>query len=319
MPDAPTYEPVPYWGRIPHGMTFGCEATSVAVGPDDRVYVFNRGSHPLMVFDPDGNVLEAWSDPKVFGRPHGIRVADDHTLLLADDRDHVVEHRTLEGELLFSFGEKGNPHPKQGLGDGKLFNRPTDIAVHRPTGDIFISDGYGNSRVHRFTAQGEHVTSWGELGTYPGQFGLPHGIVVTPDDRVLVVDRENYRIQSFTLDGEFIELWWVHRPFCIDVGRGTDPLLYIGEAGSAIPNRKGLPRLGNRISVRRLDGTEVAAFGADLPGFGPDQFNGIHSVAVDSHGDVYIAEGSNSFVADLDGPPPRGEWPTLRKWRLVTS
>jgi hypothetical protein len=319
VPDKMLYEPVPFWGKVPHGMTFRGSATSVAVDRQDRVYVFNRGSHPLMVFDPDGNMLEAWSDPGQFGRPHSIRINDDDTMFLVDDGDHVIEKRSLDGEIVLNLGEKGNPYAWEGGGTGRLFNRPTDIGVHPSTGDLFVCDGYGNSRIHRFTAAGGHVTSWGEAGTDPGQFSLPHGIAVTPDDRVLVVDRENFRIQVFSLEGEFLEHWWIHRPFCISIGRQEEPLVYIGQGRSVIPNRKGVPRLGSRISVHRLDGTEVARFGDDLPGFEPQQFMGLHSIAVDSRGDVYVAEVANAWIADLTEPPPLGEWPSLRKWRLVTA
>jgi hypothetical protein len=184
---------------------------------------------------------------------------------------------------------------------------------------MFVCDGYGNSRVHRFTGDGEHVTSWGEAGTDPGQFSLPHGIAVAPDGNVLVADRENFRIQVFSPDGEYVDYWWVHRPFCISLGRQETPLVYIGQARSVIPNRQGVPRLGSRISVHTLDGDEVGRFGADLPGFEPDQFMAPHSVAVDSRGDVYVAEVSNAWIADLKEPPPLGEWPSLRKWRLVSE
>ena len=134
--------------------------------------------------------------------------ADDN-LYLADDDDHVVEKRTTSGEVIFRLGERGKPAAWQ---EGDPFNRPTDIVVHPESRDIFISDGYGNSRVHKYDAEGTYITSWGEPGWMDGQFSLPHNICMLGDDRVIVCDRENFRIQIFDLDGEFVGQKHMHRP-----------------------------------------------------------------------------------------------------------
>ncbi len=312
----PRWEPVPFWAKIPHGMTFRGSATSVAVDSQDRVYVFNRGSHPLMVFDPDGNLLEAWDDPTMVTRPHSIFIDADDNLWLIDDGGSFIDKRTRGGELLLRLGTKDQPAPRE---SGEPFNRPCDLGVHPLTGDLFIADGYGNSAIHRFSGEGERITSWGRSGSDPGEFSLPHHLLVTADDRILVCDRENFRVQIFDPDGKFLEQWHLHRPFCIAFGSAAAPYLFVGEARSAIPNRRGVARLGAQVKALTPDGQEVARFGAEQPGFGDDEFMGIHGIAVDSRGDVYIAEVCEAWIADLKEPPPRGEWVSLRKWRLVPS
>jgi hypothetical protein len=312
----PKYEPVPLWGMIPHGITFRGSATSVSVDAQDRVYVFNRGNYPLLIFDPDGNLLD-YSQVNSYGRPHGITI-DDGDMFLSDDGAHFIEKRTLDGKLLFTLGERGNPVARHSGGDGSRFNRPTDLAVHPYTRELFVSDGYANSRIHRYSPEGTHIKSWGEPGSSPGQFSVPHSIVVTADDRVIVCDRENFRIQVFSVDGEFLELWHQHRPAAIGMSAAPRPLFFVCEH-SPHKIQKGVPNLGACIRVLEQDGTEITSFGAELPGHQPGEFMEPHSIAVDSRGDVYIAEVCNSWIANLGEPPPLGEWPSLRKWRRVSE
>ena len=156
------FEPEFGWAKLPHPMTFK-EATAVAVDSKDNVYVFNRGMWPVMVFDPEGNLTTDWGKGE-FDRAHGIRTDKDDNLYMADDLAHMVEKRTSDGKLIFRLGERGKPAAFQ---EGEPFNRPTDIAIHPDTGDLFITDGYGNSRVHRFDKDGKHILSWGEPGSRP--------------------------------------------------------------------------------------------------------------------------------------------------------
>ncbi|MCH7740218.1 MAG: peptidylglycine alpha-amidating monooxygenase [Chloroflexi bacterium] len=315
MPQTPTsstvFEPVIGWPAIPHGLAFK-EATSVAVGPDDHVYVFNRGRNPLMVFEQSGRFVETWGAGD-FQRPHGAYSAPDGDLFLIDDLDHSVKKMTTGGDLIFVLGTPGTPAEWQA---GGTFNRPTDAWISPVSGDLFITDGYGNSRVHRFRPDGTHVLSWGEPGTGPGQFSLPHGIIVTKDGRVVVCDRENFRLQVFTEDGEFIQQVHMHRPMAIALGRGDDEAIYVGEAGPP-PVQQGVPRLGQRVSVLDSEFNKITHFGADLPGEAPDQFLAPHGIAVDSEGSVYVAEVAYTAYGSLQDPPR--EVISLRKWSRVSG
>jgi len=325
------YEPVPNWGRIPHGVWMR-EATSVAVDSDDLVYVFNRGNSPMIVFDPAGNAVDMWGndEPQAgmrafvdpygnamhgwagnrFLRPHMVRVDHEDNLWLIDDRGHRIYKTDKKGNVLMTIGT-GNPSPR---GSGEMFNLPTDVAVSRATGDIFITDGYGNSRIHRLDSDGKHILSWGESGVDHGQFSLPHAIAMLGDEKVIVCDRENHRVQVFSIEGEFVQAWHVHKAVAAIAGTGDDTNVYVAEQGPP-PVTRGLPNLGHRVSIWTHDGKMQNRIGAPLPGEAPDQFLWPHSVAVDSHGDIYVAEVSYVEVGRLEKPPR--EMMSLRKWRRV--
>jgi DNA-binding beta-propeller fold protein YncE len=325
------YEPVPYWAKIPHGIWMK-EATSVAVDSEDRVYVFNRGNMPVLVLDRDGNVVDMWGNDTPFAgtelyedpygnmmprwqgcrftRPHAVTVDHEDNLWLVDDVGNRITKADRKGNALHTLGT-GRP---SGFHSGLPFNRPTDVAISPRTGDVFVADGYGNSRIHRYDAEGTHITSWGEPGADPGQFSLPHGIAMFGDDAVIVCDRENHRVQVFSFDGEVLAVWPVHKAVAVCAGKGDDTSVYVAEQGPP-PVQRGVPGLGHRIGIYDREGRRITRFGAALPGEGPDQFNWLHSVAVDSEGSVYAAEVSYVEVGSkLD--PPR-EMVSLRKWRRV--
>ena len=301
------YEPIEGWPLIPHPMRF-VEATSVAVDLSDRVYVFNRGPNPMMVFERDGTFVESWGAGE-YVRPHGVFVMPSGNLLVVDDLNHVVNMTTTSGEVLMTLGTPGKPSEWQA---GGIFNQPTDAWLSPTSGDIFITDGYGNSRVHRFQQNGAHVLSWGEPGTKPGQFSLPHNLTILRDGRVVVCDRENFRLQVFDENGVFLKQVHMHRPMSVTSGRGDDENIYVGEGGPP-EVQHGVPRLGQRVVVLDQEFNEVTDFGDDLPGEAPSQFLAPHGIAVDSHGDVYIAEVSYTAYGSKQKPPH--EVVSLRKWK----
>ncbi|NQW20872.1 MAG: peptidylglycine alpha-amidating monooxygenase [Chloroflexi bacterium] len=305
------FEPVEGWPAVPHGITLK-EATSVAVDSNDRVYVFNRGNTPMVVFDSDGNFLNSWGVGDYL-RPHGVHVTPEGNLLLVDDFGHTVKQTSIGGEFKFVIGAHGEPSDWQ---KGAPFNRPTDAYVSPVSGDIYVTDGYGNSRVHRFTPDGEHISSWGEPGTGPGQFSLPHNLVVLGDGRVVVCDRENFRIQVFTEDGEYIEQHHFHRTQAISLGRGDDSSIYLTETRPP-EVQEGVPGLGLKIRVLDQSFNEILNFGAGTSGVAPDQCISPHGIAVDSEGSVYVAEVSYTAMGSRLNPPK--EVTSLRKWRRLNG
>jgi DNA-binding beta-propeller fold protein YncE len=187
---------------MPDGWKFG-RVSSVATNPaGTEVYVFHRGkkADPLIVFDAKGKYLRSWGKG-VFGNPHGLRVDAEGNVFVTDNGDHQVMKFTRDGKLLFTLGVKG-----KAATDNKTFNRPTDIAFAK-NGDFYVSDGYGNSRVVKFSKDGKYLLDWGKRGTGPGEFNTPHSVAVDSKGTVYVSDRENNRIQVFDPNGKFLRQW----------------------------------------------------------------------------------------------------------------
>ena len=272
-----TYEVIEDWARLPAGW----QAPMAAIGIDsqDRIYGFNRGEHPVIVFDKNGEYLNSWGTG-LFAFPHAIRADRDDNIWIIDRNHGQIYKFTTTGELLQTIGTKGY-RSDTGAGDmiygykilthpGGPFNLPTDLAFNE-TGDLFISDGYANCQVHRFTADGKHLYSWGTPGKGPGQFTLPHGVWIDRRGRVLVADRENDRVQVFAQSGEFITQWpteligpasfWVDR----------DDIVHVPEHN------------GGYFSVLTLDGERLARWGSE-------KSKSCHGVVGDSEGNVYFVQ-----------------------------
>jgi DNA-binding beta-propeller fold protein YncE len=287
------------WAKFPAGWS-PVDITDVAVDSKDRVYMLTRGSSPVTVFDRDGNLISTWGKG-VFVRPHGLTVFPDDTLCCTDDGDHTVKRFTTDGRLLMTLGVPGKPSSFQ---SGRPFNGPTKVALDRETGNFYVADGYGNSSVHKFSADGTHLLSWGEVGTDEGQFNIVHSVCTDLAGNVYVADRENHRIQLFNSQGTFLRQWSnIHRPtgFYIDnTGSGT---CFVGELPPSLYVNKMFPNLGARISIYNLKGERLARLGDTRPGEEPHQFWAPHGIAMDSHGDLYIAEVSYSVVGRFMDPP----------------
>jgi DNA-binding beta-propeller fold protein YncE len=264
------YTVVPDWGRGPAGVpSFGL-VSMVACDAEDRVYVFQRAPEPVMlVFEPDGTLASRWGDGH-FKHPHGVWVAPDQTLYLTDRDTHLVTQWTRDGQLLRSWGT-----PNQPGAPGEPFNEPTR-AVVAPNGDLFVSDGYGQYRVHRFAPDGTLLRSWGSQGTGPGQFGWPvHSVHIDPRGRVLVIDRQNGRVQHFSEEGDYLGEW-------ANLLAPND--LYIDPSNNII-----IAEGGPRISVLDLDGSIISQWGER--GEEQGQFAAApHGCWADSRGDLYVSE-----------------------------
>ena len=257
------------WWTLPEGWEFGW-IPAVAVDSQDRVYVYSRSEHPMVVFDRNGNFIDSWGDD-ILKDAHGILIDADDNIYCTERETHVVRKFTTDGELLMTLGT-----PDVAGAEGEPFNLPTDFALG-PDGEMYISDGYGNARVHKYSPDGELIKSWGQPGTGPGEFDLPHCVRVDPRNRLMVADRENNRIQFFTLDGEYIEEWGdLLQPDTIYID--DDDLVYIAE-------------LGQRVSIMTLDGEVISQWGSERGSTVPGEFLACpHGIWLDSHGDIYVGE-----------------------------
>ena len=291
------------------------DVAGVGVNSKDEVHVLTRSPHPVLVFDRRGRLLRSWGDG-IFSTTHGIHIGPDDCVYIVDAGDSTVRKFSPTGELLFELGE---PHQTSETGyrdgdyrtisvGGPPFNVPTNVAV-APSNDIYISDGYGNARVHRYSEAGTLISSWGGPGRGPGQFLTPHGIFVDRHETVYVADRENDRIQRFSLAGEFIDEWTdVRRPDAVFV---TADLVFVAEMGyvsGIVPgmSQPTVQSLPSRVTVRDPAGRILAALGADdrqdTSPCAPGNFFAAHGIWVDRHGSVYVGE-----VISAAGPRGAGD------------
>ena len=305
------FEPVIGWEKMPPGWSF-VDVAGVAVDSRDNVFVFNRGEHPVIVFDRDGNFLRSFGEGRFSGRMHGIHVAPDDSVYCVDDGLHTVQQFSADGRLLTTLGTPNRPSAKW---QGEPFNRPTHVAVSVRTGNIYVTDGYGNCRVHKFAPDGRHLMSWGEPGVDAGQFIRPHNVLIDREDNVYVADRENHRIQVFDANGKFISMWNnIHRPDGIALDAHDN--FYVGEL-NGIEGVDDCPGLGHRVSVYNLRGELQTRFGDPEEGEGPTQFIAPHGVAVDSQGSLYVGDVAYTIRGRKLNPPR--ELKCLRKFRRATS
>ncbi len=278
------YNFVENWAKLPSGMTFK-ECPGVAIDSHDNVFILTRGEDPIIVLDRDGNFVRSFGKGHFSeNRTHGLYIAHDDSLLCSDDGIHTIQKFSPEGEKLMEIGEKNNPAPRW---SGEPFNRPTSAAIHPGNGDIYVSDGYGNSRIHVYTGEGEYKFSWGSPGIDAGQFIRPHNIAIDSNANVYVVDREAHRIQIFDTQGTFVTMWNnIHRPDSMVL---WGEHIYVGEL-NGMGGVDDAPGLGHRVSIFDLKGNLVSQFGDKNEGEGPGQFIAPHGIAVDSEGSIYVAE-----------------------------
>jgi len=263
------YEVIHDFFKLPDGETFGL-VSRVAADAQDRIYVFQRKDPPVVVFDREGKYLGAWGSGEVTD-PHGLKIVGD-IVYTTDRSDSVAKSFTLDGKPLLELGKRGvhsdTGHITDWLAERAAgpFNHPTEMMAH-PNGDIYVTDGYRNARVHRFTRDGRLVKSWGAPGKGEGEFHLPHSIAFGDDGKLYVADRANKRIQIFTPDGDFLGMWTgMGGPN--DITRGTDGNFYIAEQED-----DGKPA---QICVRDGQGNVLARMAS----------RHVHGVGVDRHGDI---------------------------------
>ena len=266
-----TYELAEGWSKLPAGWTWGW-IPAVACDSRDRVYVYSRSEHPLVIFDRDGNFLASWGEG-ILQDAHGLYIDAHDNVYCTERNTHCIRKFNPNGELVMTLGTPGQSATK----DGDPFNLPTALA-RASNGDLFVSDGYGNARVHKFSPGGELLLSWGARGSGPGQFALSHHVWVDRQDRVWVCDRENARIQIFDTEGTFLSQW---------TGLLHPDAIYFDPNGEVIY----IAELTHQVSIYALDGELVAKWGGARKSETPGEFLACpHGICVDSHGDLYVSE-----------------------------
>jgi DNA-binding beta-propeller fold protein YncE len=285
------YRVVHGWPSLPDNTIFD-EVSAVAVDSRGNVLVLERGGRkwpdsdvldqtpiPLptvFVFDGRSGIPVAIWGQNIFALPHSLTVDDHDNVWVTDVALHQLFKFNHDGKLLLTLGERGVAGT-----DSSHFNRPTDIAV-APDGSFYVSDGYRNSRVLKFAADGKFLFSWGTKGKGPGQFDLPHGIALDPLGRVFVVDRQNARVQVFDSNGNYLQ--WKSPLFANpqDIAIGTDGTVFVTDIGDEkLPDRSG-------VYVLRRDGSLIGRFGRY--GNYDGQFLVAHGIAVGKRGEVYVAD-----------------------------
>ena len=299
-PSIPTipFTSVPHPLHLPAGRYLG-EVAGVALNSHGHIFVYSRGGAAgteLLEFDRHGDFLrEIGRNLYGFYQAHAVRVDSAGNIWCVDEGTNMVIEFNPEGRVRMLLGRKWErvdgppaqpkpdaPPPVAHVG---LFNRPTDVAWDR-AGDIFVSDGYNNSRVAKFDKEGHWITSWGRRGTGPGEFHTPHSIAVDAQDHVYVGDRENQRIQVFDKDGRFLrQITGVGSPWAICITPGPHQVLY---SSDSVPGR---------IYKLDLSGRILGVFGK--AGRQPGEFGWVHEIACPSENDLWVAELLNWRVQHL--------------------
>ena len=277
-PSDSSYQVVHGWPQLPEGSTLAGVA-GVDVDSLHRVFVFQRTDPPVLCFDGStGKVLASWGDGQFTRSAHGLEIDSEDNVWLVDVEHHQVFKFSPQGDLLMTLGTKGTP----GLGP-RHFNKPTDVAVTE-SGEIYVADGYANSRVAKFSADGQFLLDWGRKGEQPGELDTPHGIAVDRRGIVYVADRGNGRIQIFDGDGRLLDQWTnprMKRPWGLDLG--PDGSVYVVDGGDLVHR-------GKKEHVLRFssEGKLLDQWG----GFGryDGQFYWAHDVAVAPTGEVYVCD-----------------------------
>ena len=287
------YQVVRGWPRLPEGYVLG-QVSGVAVDSHNHVFVFHRttrssrnlpkleGPIPeatVLCFDGDSGALVAQWGQGLFRTPHGITVDHDNNIWLTERELHQVYKFSHDGKLLLTLGEKGVPGA-----DGLHFGGPSGVAV-AADGSIYVSDGYDNSRVVKFSATGEFLFDWGKKGSGPGEFNLVHAVALGAQGRVYIADRGNARIQVFTSEGKFLAEWKseaLGRPWAL--ATGADGFLYVVDGGDL----KLTPP--DRAHILKVDPTgKVLAQWSSFGNYDGQIYWG-HDIAVGRDGAVYVGD-----------------------------
>ncbi len=268
-----TYRIIEDWAKLPEGTRFGI-LVGVVVDSKDRVYICQqRESPPILIFDRDGNYVDS-KTPAGLIEGHIMYIDAGDNLYLVERIDHVAMKFDPNDNKLLEMGNRGHGSDTgvTALGGlvkrpGPPFNMPTRL-MPCSTGELFVSDGYCNSRFHKFSESGALLDSWGEAGSDVGAFHLPHSLWISKDDLVYICDRNNNRVQIFDSHGRFVDQW-TDMPGVTDICMDKEENVYVHENG--------------------YHGTDSKTKIMDKHGKVLSQFDSpqSHQIWVDRHGDIY--------------------------------
>ena len=300
VPELP-YRVVTNFFKFPKGMIAG-ETSGVSVNAKGHIFLFQRTKPMLAEYDEKGNFVQSIGEG-LFSHPHGLRIDADGNLWTTDDGSHLVLKLDPSGKVLLVLGRINT-----GAEADWLFNKPADVAFAK-NGDIYVADGYGNSRVVKFDRDGNYLKSWGKYGTAIGEFNLPHTVAVDEAGRVYVGDRENQRIQIFDSEGNFLKQWTgIGYPYGLFIT--PDQHVWMADGGY------------DRIIELDQSGKILGAFGE--PGHKPGQMAWAHFLAIGPNQVIYVADVLNWRFQVFARTAPTGNVskyiPSVRKfWGAVPS
>ena len=269
--------------QIPEGIYLK-EIYDLAVNNQGELLVLARGPHPISKFAADGSYLESFGEG-LFSKVHSITIDQNEKIWITDVGLHAVFKLDDSGHVEMVLGRQN----KEGefYSDAvPLFNKPADVIIAE-NGDIFVADGYGNSRVVKFDKSGNYIKTWGVKGDGISEFNLPHSLAIDKNQRLLVADRENGRIQLFDLNGNYLETWDLPgKPYCLAIDKND--FIYV--------------TLGKEPIILKLDpgGKVLGMIGSE--GKGTGQFVMPHGIETGPDNEIYVAEPINwrieKFVLD---------------------
>lgn len=297
------YEYVENWGLNQDQVCFKAIA-GISVDSNDHIYVLTRTETPVVVMNKEGEILETFGQG-VFGRAHGLYRDSDGFLFGVDDHDHAVYKFSPDKKLIMTLGTKGEAsdtgyvskdYKNVVLRAAGPFNRPTRLTTDK-AGNLYVTDGYGNARVHKFDHNGNLLLSWGEPGTEPGQFRLPHGIGIDDSGILYVADRSNNRVQLFDTNGKFLDVWTnFERPS--DIWIDSNNIIYVSEClrtsnFTCSPSRISIVDKSGKLLSRLEDSNQF--YDAQIG------HHCAHGMAIDSEGSIYIGNVGQKFPENYSG------------------
>ena len=291
-----TYELEKSWPHFPVGFILS-QPTGIGIDTSENIFVFHRTGRRWTSPFPDslismptilelenktGKILNSWG-ANLFLMPHGLTVDQRNNIWVTDVGLHQVFKFSHDGRLLMELGQ-----PKTPGNDSVHFNLPTDVAV-AGDGSFYVSDGYGNSRVIKFSSTGKYLFEWGVKGNKPGEFDIPHAISIDQKGNVFVADRENNRIQEFDATGRFIKEWMNNEPVqqipSVTIDKTTQRLFAVDYDFSTEPDSI---QKGSSIFKYDSAGNLVYKFGRTGSTKLPVCW--YHDIAVDKYGNIYVGD-----------------------------